>query len=231
MRYFGIPVRIVCDNERGLMAKDIVEEINKLTKLEIHRTIAYVSGGKSLVERSNRTVNHALKRLTDGDQSRNWPAALPAIMNTINNIRSATTGFSPSQIALGRATTLLDYDDSRHRNGNLDRSMPWMDYMNTIRRMIYPLVCNRIEAAQNKRAEKQDKVKPIEYKKYDLVYVSRKEALNPMTKGKIQTANFGPCIVLKKERYDNTEDVHRYTIKYLINGTIYQGVHYRRLLK
>eukprot|EP01135_Chromosphaera_perkinsii_P011981 Nk52_evm1s2556 gene=Nk52_evmTU1s2556 len=125
VKYFGIPCKIVCDNERGLFAKDIVEEIYQLTKMEVHRTIAYVSGGKSLVERTNRTINHALRRL----EGRDWPSQLPVIMNTINNIRSATTGFSPSQLALGRSTTLLDYDDGRHRNKGMPAEMPWMDYM------------------------------------------------------------------------------------------------------
>eukprot|EP01135_Chromosphaera_perkinsii_P008177 Nk52_evm1s1176 gene=Nk52_evmTU1s1176 len=36
---------------------------------------------------------------------------------------------------------------------------------------------------------------------------------------------------MKPERYGNTEDVHQYTVKYLIDGTVYSGVHYRRILK
>eukprot|EP01135_Chromosphaera_perkinsii_P004053 Nk52_evm1s267 gene=Nk52_evmTU1s267 len=152
-------------------------------------------------------------------------------MNTINNIRSATTGFSPSQLALGRSTTLLDYDDGRHRNRGMPEEMPWMDYMSDqIRRIIYPMVCGRIEEKQNLRVDNQEGVRPVEYKKYNLVYVARKETLNPLTIRE-KSRQLTLVHIMKPERYGNTEDVHQYTVKYLIDGTVYSGVHYRRTLK
>eukprot|EP01135_Chromosphaera_perkinsii_P009043 Nk52_evm1s1580 gene=Nk52_evmTU1s1580 len=53
--------------------------------------------------------------------------------------------------------------------------------------------------------------------------------INPLNKGRIQEFNKGPCIILKGEKYDNCDDIHKYTVKYLITGQVYTGIHYRRI--
>eukprot|EP01135_Chromosphaera_perkinsii_P007391 Nk52_evm1s808 gene=Nk52_evmTU1s808 len=174
-----------------------------------------------------------LKRsLSNG--TKDWPNHLAFISNALNNTVSRTTKFSPSQLALGRSTTVFDYDDSRHRNsavGNNTENVDWKSYIDLIRGIIYPLVCNNI---RERREEVNDEraVKPmVSYKKYDLVYISRRSMINPLNKGRIQEFNKGPCIILKGEKYDNCDDIHKYTVKYLTTGQVYTGIHYRRILK
>eukprot|EP01135_Chromosphaera_perkinsii_P002055 Nk52_evm16s216 gene=Nk52_evmTU16s216 len=61
--------------------------------------------------------------------------------------------------------------------------------------------------------------------------MSRRSMINPLNKGRIQEFNNGPCIILKGEKYDSCDDIHKYTVKYLITGQVYTGIHYRRILK
>ena len=155
--YFGMPRRFVVDNEAGIFPQDVREQLFQISHLEIHRTIPYVSGGKALVERTNRTINHMLKRsLSQG--VKDWPRHLSFITNTLNNTVNRTTRFSPSQLALGRNTTVFDYDDGRHRNLTPPEDMDtsWKSHLDVIRGIIYPLVCNNIEVRRAQVREAQE---------------------------------------------------------------------------
>eukprot|EP01135_Chromosphaera_perkinsii_P009942 Nk52_evm1s1968 gene=Nk52_evmTU1s1968 len=106
----------------------------------------------------------------------------------------------------------------------------WKSHLDVVRGIIYPLVCNTIEARRAQVRENQN-VKTVEYRKYDLVYISRTSMLNPLNKGKLTEFNKGPCIILAGQPYDNNPNVYKYTVKYLITGQVYRDIHYRRILK
>ena len=104
--YFGTPRRLLSDRGREFVG----EVWNKLTRsLGIQRllTSLYHSEGKSINERSHRTINNMLRaRLLDGTPSRTWVDKIPSIMLALNAMAYEPHGFSASMIATGREPTL-----------------------------------------------------------------------------------------------------------------------------
>ena len=100
---WGLPSAIISDRDPKFLSAMWKEIFNKLnTKLWV--TTAYHPQGDGQSERSNQTVEIALRFLAADNPELDWPEGLPMIMSTLNRAPNASTKLSPDEIVYGFKT-------------------------------------------------------------------------------------------------------------------------------
>ena len=97
---WGIPSAIVSDRDPKFMA-DFWEELFMRLGTNLLTSTAYHPQTDGQSERTNQTVEIALRYLITGKPGVNWLDALPAMQSAFNNQKSASTGRSPNEILYG----------------------------------------------------------------------------------------------------------------------------------
>ena len=97
---WGIPNQIISDRDRKFISELWKAIFNRLrTKLLMATAYHAQTDGQS--ERTNQTVEIALRFLIAENPDLEWPKMLPALQLSLNNAINATTGHAPNEIALG----------------------------------------------------------------------------------------------------------------------------------
>lgn len=101
----GLMLQLVSDRDKLFISK-VWAALHKLTGVKLKMSTAYHPETDGGSERTNKTVNQALRYYVDRQQ-KGWLAALPrtrfAIMNTVN----ASTGYSGFQLKTGRSPRII----------------------------------------------------------------------------------------------------------------------------
>lgn len=92
----GLPIEIISDRDKLFMTK-FWHALHKLTGVKVKMSTAYHPETDGASERSNKTVNEAIRSHVDANQT-GWVAVLPRIRFAIMNTVNASTGYSPFQL-------------------------------------------------------------------------------------------------------------------------------------
>ena len=101
---FGWPGRIHSDRG-GEFVSEIMNELHRLSGVDVSRTTPYHPMGNGAVERLNRTLIAMLSAIPE-DQKKNWKEHLPALMFAYNSTTHSSTGYSPFFLMFGRESRL-----------------------------------------------------------------------------------------------------------------------------
>ncbi|GLB45211.1 putative retrotransposable element tf2 155 kda protein type 1-like [Lyophyllum shimeji] len=101
----GLPTDIVCDRDKLFVSK-FWKALSKLIGVKVKMSSAYHPETDGVSERSNKTVNQALRFHVDRNQ-RGWRHALPRVRFEIMNTVNKSTGFSPFQLKTGRSPRVI----------------------------------------------------------------------------------------------------------------------------
>ena len=102
---FSLPSQIITDRDPKFLSSFWKAACVKLG-IKMLTSTAYHPQTDGQSERTNQTVEVALRFLLCENPAANWPAALPSIQATMNNSRNATTGFAPNEVLTGFCSNL-----------------------------------------------------------------------------------------------------------------------------
>ena len=97
---WGIPEAIISDRDRKFTSEFWTAFFGRLGTTLLMSS-AYHPQTDGLSERSNQTVEIALRYIITEDPDVNWVQALPALQAQLNNAPNATTGRSPNEVVYG----------------------------------------------------------------------------------------------------------------------------------
>lgn len=220
----GLMNQIICDRDT-LFTSDLWTAFLRLTGIKLKMSTAYHPQTDGASERTNKTVNQAIRYHVDNNQ-KGWLAKLPrvrfAIMNTVNS----STGFSPFQLKTGRSPRVIPplvplpagakaaEVDAREIIDRLD-----IDVKEAQDNLIAAKVRQAYHANEHRAPE-------IRYNEGDLVMLSTKHRRrNYMRKGKRRVAKFmprndGPYTIIKA-----FPDKSEYTLRLPNNPKTFPGFH------
>jgi hypothetical protein len=101
----GLPLEIISDRDK-LFVSAFWRALHKLTGVKLKLSSAYHPQTDGASERSNKTINQALRYHVRRNQ-KGWVRALPKIRFDIMNSMNSSTGFSPFQLRLGRSPRVI----------------------------------------------------------------------------------------------------------------------------
>ncbi|OLY80703.1 Pro-Pol polyprotein [Smittium mucronatum] len=101
---FGVPKEILCDNAAYFKSK-LLLDFTKETKIIMRFNVAYQPEWFERIERLNGRIRQSLNKTCHPDFS-NWDKELPAILLLIRSQKSASTGYSASELLYGVTTRL-----------------------------------------------------------------------------------------------------------------------------
>jgi hypothetical protein len=101
----GLPLEIVSDRDKLFLSK-FWTALQALTGVKLKLSTAYHPETDGTSERSNKTVNQALRYYVRRNQ-KGWARALPRIRFDIMNSVNTSTGYSGFQLRLGRSPRLI----------------------------------------------------------------------------------------------------------------------------
>lgn len=101
----GLPLEIISDRDKLFMSK-FWTALHKLTGVKLKMSSSYHPQTDGASERTNKTVNQALRYHVARNQ-KGWQRALPRVRFDLMNTVNKSTGFSPFQLRLGRSPRLI----------------------------------------------------------------------------------------------------------------------------
>ena len=101
----GLPSNFVSDRDK-LFVSRFWKALTKLTGVKLKMSSAYHPETNGSSERTNKTVNQAIRFHVDRNQ-KGWVRALPRIRFCIMNTVNASTGYSGFQLRLGRSPRII----------------------------------------------------------------------------------------------------------------------------
>ena len=101
----GLPLNMFCDRDKLFMSR-FWKALTKLTGVKMNMSSAYHPQTDGSSERTNKTLNQALRYHVKRNQH-GWVKALPRIRFAIMNTVNAATGFSNFQLHLGRSPRVI----------------------------------------------------------------------------------------------------------------------------
>lgn len=101
----GLPLSIVSDRDK-LFTSKFWKSLHKLTGIKLKMSTAYHPQTDGASERTNKTVNQALRYFVDRRQC-GWVDALPRVRFNMMCTTNASTGYPPFHLHLGRSPRLL----------------------------------------------------------------------------------------------------------------------------
>ena len=113
---WGMPRATISDRDPKFRS-ELWKELFKLLKIDLLVSTAYHPQTDGLSERTNQTVEIALRYLISSNPTIAWHESLPALQSSLMNSRTMTTGMTPNEILYGYSTRdglgLLDPHNSR----------------------------------------------------------------------------------------------------------------------
>lgn len=101
----GIPLSIISDRDK-LFTSKFWKALHHLTGIRLKMSTAYHPQTDGSSERTNKTVNQALRYFVDRRQC-GWVDALPRVRFNLMSSVNASTGYTPFHMHLGRSPRLL----------------------------------------------------------------------------------------------------------------------------
>ncbi|EDR02067.1 reverse transcriptase-RNase H-integrase [Laccaria bicolor S238N-H82] len=101
----GLPADIVSDRDK-LFVSRFWKALHRLTGVKLKMSTAYHPETDGASERTNKTVNQALRFHVERNQL-GWARALPRIRFDMMNTVNKSTGFSPFQLRMGRSPRII----------------------------------------------------------------------------------------------------------------------------
>ena len=101
----GLPLEIICDRDRLFMSR-FWEALHKQSGVKVKMSTAYHPETDGASERTNKTINQALRYHVDRHQ-KNWVRALPRVRFTIMNTINTSTGYTPFQLKSAHSPRLI----------------------------------------------------------------------------------------------------------------------------
>ena len=101
----GLPTDIVSDRDKLFVSK-FWKAVHKLTGVKLKLSTAYHPETDGASERTNKTVNQALRYHVKQNQL-GWVCALPHIRFDMMNTVNKSTGFTPFQLRFGRSPRII----------------------------------------------------------------------------------------------------------------------------
>jgi len=101
----GLPLEIISDCDKIFVSR-FWKALHTLTGVKVKLSSAYHPETDGASERTNKTINQALRYYVERSQ-KGWVKALPKVCFDFMNTVNASTGFSPFQLHLGRSPRLL----------------------------------------------------------------------------------------------------------------------------
>lgn len=101
----GLPLEIVCDRDKLFVSK-FWTALHVLTGIDIKMSSSYHPETDGSSERTNKTINQALRYHVDRNQV-GWVRALPRVRFDIMNTVNKSTGFSPFHLRMGRSPRVI----------------------------------------------------------------------------------------------------------------------------
>jgi hypothetical protein len=101
----GLPLNIVSDHDK-LFTSKFWKALHRLTGVKLKMSTAYHPQTDGASERTNKTVDQALRFFVDRHQT-GWVNALPRVRFNIMSTTNASTGYTPFHLHLGRSPRLI----------------------------------------------------------------------------------------------------------------------------
>ena len=101
----GLPTDIISDRDKLFMSR-FWKALHHLTGVKLKMSTAYHPETDGASERTNKTVNQALRFHVERNQL-GWVCALPRIRFDIMNTINKSTGFTPFQLHMGRSPRVI----------------------------------------------------------------------------------------------------------------------------
>jgi hypothetical protein len=101
----GLPLNIVSDRDKAFTSK-FSKALHRLTGIHLKLSTAYHPQTDGLSERTDKTVNQALRYFVNRRQS-GWVNALPRVRFNVMSSTNASTGYTNFHLHLGRSPRLL----------------------------------------------------------------------------------------------------------------------------
>ena len=101
----GLPTDIVSDRDKLFVSK-FWKALHKLTGVKLKLSTAYHLETDGASERTNKTVNQALRYHVERNQL-GWVRALPRVRFDMMNAVNKSTGFTPFQLRFGRSPRII----------------------------------------------------------------------------------------------------------------------------
>lgn len=101
----GLPLNIVSDRDKWFTSK-FWKSLHRLTGIKLKMSTAFHPETDGSSERTNKTVNQALRYFVDRHQN-GWVNALPRVRFNLMSTINASTGYSRFHLHLGRTPKLL----------------------------------------------------------------------------------------------------------------------------
>ncbi|KAJ8037468.1 hypothetical protein HOLleu_18285 [Holothuria leucospilota] len=196
---FGIPQELHSDQGRQFESL-LFQEMCKLLDIEKTRTTAFHPQSDGMVERFNRTLEDMLALVVEPNQ-KDWDTWLPYLMLAYRSAIHESTGYTPSELMLGRTVT-LPYD-GMVTAPPVEEDMPksYPEYITKLRDT-FEKVHNGARKHlriphERQRKDYNRKAHLHQYKVGDCVWLrspGRKKGLSP----KLQAKWKGPCLIEEK---------------------------------
>ena len=107
---FGKPSEIISDNDvRFVSEKGFYQRAFNTLGIKVSFSIPYPPQSNGLCERTNRSFLQNLRVLSHELKSVDWPPLVPFVTYVMNSQVSKKTGFSPSELFLGRPSFKFDF--------------------------------------------------------------------------------------------------------------------------
>lgn len=102
--FFGIPKQIVADCG-GEFKNDVIKELLKTHKIDIHFTTPHHHESNSPVERFHSTLTEHLRLLKEQDKDADIISLMPYALIAYNNTIHSSTGFTPYELISGHTSS------------------------------------------------------------------------------------------------------------------------------
>ena len=101
---YGVPLQVHTDEGRNFEA-ELFQQMGKHLGADKTRTTAFHPQSDGMIERLNRTMEDLLAK-TVSDNQKDWDECLPFVMMAYRSSTHESTGFSPTELMMGREVSL-----------------------------------------------------------------------------------------------------------------------------
>jgi transposase InsO family protein len=205
--YFGFPQLLRSDNGSHFVNK-LIEELSRLTGMDLQRIVAYSHEENGIVERAHREVlRHLRNILYERTTRENWSLCLPLIQRIMNATVHSTIGVAPAQVI----TPGLDLNGGLLFPRQEIIPMPGQEYLNRLFQL-HAQIVRSVQKELHLREHQRPTLQPSERTAHFPVgsYVVLARPRDTFPKEKHEAVYRGPYLV---DAYDGQ---NTYTIRNLI---------------
>jgi transposase InsO family protein len=204
MTTFGFPKALYSDQGTEFV-NQVVQELLHVGGTEQLLTSAYHPRSNGLVERFNKTLITALRKVVEAEPDR-WPDYLPMILYAYRTNVHFSTGFTPYELVFGKRAVVLDSmdlktlcdgnDHEADARGDLEKDLQGrVDAVVDLKaKRTSAELANRAASEKQKRNADKDRDTGIVYAKGDTVMMKVPQS------GKLKSPFAGPYVVKKVDK-------------------------------